>query len=86
MYNCDEVVAALAGYVDEELTDDFRRELERHLGQCQRCRVVYDSTRKTLKILTDSESFELSARASERVVARIMARLRSPDAKPPESL
>jgi RNA polymerase sigma-70 factor (ECF subfamily) len=84
MYNCDEVVAALAGYVDEELTDTVRRELELHLSQCRRCRVVYDSTRKTLKILTESESFELPERASERVVARIMMKLRQAEGKPPE--
>lgn len=80
MYNCDDVVAALADYVDDELTDDLRRALEQHLGQCRRCQVVYDSTRKTLKILTESESFELPERASERVVAHIMATLRSPHA------
>lgn len=83
MYNCDDVVSALADYVDDELTDDFRRALEQHLGQCRRCQVVYDSTRKTLKILTESESFELPERASERVT-RIMTSLRRSAGGSPE--
>ncbi|MGH9314149.1 MAG: anti-sigma factor family protein [Vicinamibacterales bacterium] len=78
------MIVALAGYLDEDLTDDLRRELELHLTQCRRCRVVYDSTRKTLRILTESRSFELPERASEGIVARIMAKLRQSDAKPPE--
>jgi hypothetical protein len=40
------------------------------------CRVLFDSTRKTLTILTESGSLELDPRVSERLAARILSALK----------
>jgi hypothetical protein len=53
-----------------------RRELEHHLAECQTCRVLYDSTRKTLRVVTESGSFDLPAEASERLVGKILTALK----------
>lgn len=76
MLSCHEVLGELAGYLDEELTPETRRALETHLANCRTCTVVYDSTRKTLRIVGDSGSFELPGEVSERTVEGILARLR----------
>lgn len=77
MFSCREVLAELAGYLEEELTSEVRRQLEAHLATCRTCTVVYDSSRKTLRIVGDSGSFDLPGEVSERAVEGIMARLRS---------
>ncbi len=46
--NCREPLGALSDYVDGELGDTLCAELERHLAQCENCRVVVDTLRKTV--------------------------------------
>ncbi len=70
-------MAELAGYLDDQVVAEIRRELEIHLAECQTCRVLYDSSRKTLQIATDSRSFELPGRVSQQLVKKIMARVRA---------
>ena len=71
MLSCREVMDELAEYLDEDVAADLRRELEAHLQQCRTCNVLYDSTRKTLRVLTDSRCFELPVDLSARIMAKI---------------
>lgn len=75
MFSCEDVRAALSDYVDGDVSPELRRELERHLSECRTCQVLYDTTRKTLQIVTSVGSFELPEAASERLVKRIMSKL-----------
>ena len=59
MINCKDFMAEIGNYLDGEVADAVRLQLEAHLSHCQTCQVVYDSARKTVKVLTDSGSFEL---------------------------
>ena len=77
MYSCDEVVAELSNYLDDQVAAEIRRELEIHLSQCHTCQVLYDSTRKTLQIVTESRSFELPEDISARMVKKIMTKVRA---------
>ena len=81
MLSCKDVIAELASYLDEPMTEDLRRQVEAHLTQCRTCEAIYDSARKTVRITTESGTFELPEAVSETIVARIMARLRPPDSK-----
>lgn len=71
MYSCRDVLAELAEYLDDEVTAAIRRELEAHLAQCQTCQVVYDSTRKSVRIVTESRSFELPPGLSDQIMQKI---------------
>ena len=77
MFSCEEFLAELGNYVDGEVEAEIRRQLEAHLTQCRTCQVLYDSTQRTLKILTESGSFKLSEGLSDAMVAKIMARIRA---------
>lgn len=77
MYSCEEVLAALAEYLEEHPGADLRAHLEAHLKICRTCQVIYDSTRKTLKILTESKSFELPEEVSTRIMKNLRAGIRS---------
>lgn len=76
MITCDEFMAQFRNYLEGEVAGEIRRQIESHLAHCQTCQVVYDSTRKTIKIVTDSHSFDLPDEASKLVTAQIMARIR----------
>jgi anti-sigma factor (TIGR02949 family) len=73
MMSCAEVLAELGNYLDDEVAADLRRHLERHVAECRTCRVLYDSTRKTLRLVTESDAFELPEGLSDRVLARFRA-------------
>ena len=47
---CRQVVDKISEYIDGELDPELVRELERHLQHCEDCRVVVDTTRKTVEV------------------------------------
>ena len=59
MITCEEFFAEFADYLENQISPELRQELELHLSQCRACHVLYDSTRKTIKIVAESNSFEL---------------------------
>ena len=75
MLSCDQLLLELSKYLDDEATASVRRDIEAHIAGCSHCRVLYDSTRKTLTILTDSRSFELPESLSDRMIQSIMERV-----------
>lgn len=76
MITCDEFMAELGNYLDEDVAAEVRQQLEQHRSHCQTCQVVYDSTLKTVKIVTDSGSFDLLEAAAKPIRDKIMARIR----------
>lgn len=71
MMDCKEVLDYLSSYVDGEVSAELRAALEEHLGKCRRCRVVFDTTGKALKIVLDVEPFEVPLAVSARLYARL---------------
>jgi hypothetical protein len=57
---CDEFFAEFGDHLENRVSPEVREELELHLSHCRPCNVLCDSTRKTVKIVTESGSFELS--------------------------
>jgi anti-sigma factor RsiW len=74
--NCQDVLEALSDLVDDRIADDIRRRLEAHLAGCRTCTVLLDSTRKTLKIVTDTGALDLPEQVSERLIDKVMTRVR----------
>ncbi len=71
MLNCREVLRELEAYLDDDAAILIRKELEEHLGECRHCRVVMDSTRRTLKIIIECETFELPESLSDRIMSSV---------------
>ena len=76
MITCEEFLAEFGDYLENQVSPEVLKELERHLSQCRVCRVLYDSSRKTVKIVTESNSFELPEDVSGPIIERVMAKLR----------
>jgi len=77
MITCDEFFAEFGDYLENQVSPEIRQELELHLSQCRACQVLYDSSRKTVKIVTESSSFELPQSVSDPIIERVMAKLRT---------
>jgi anti-sigma factor RsiW len=73
LFSCDEFRSRLSDLVDDETARSVRLELERHLAECRTCRVLYDSTRKTIRVVTDAGSWEIPEEVSKRLAARILS-------------
>ena len=59
---CRQVVDKISEYIDGELDPELVRELERHLQHCEDCRVVVDTTRKTVEVFCHTEPAPLPRR------------------------
>jgi predicted anti-sigma-YlaC factor YlaD len=73
---CEEFLAEFGDYLEGQELPEVRQELELHLSQCRACQVLYDSTRKTIRIVTDSSSFDLPRSVSDPIIGRVMGKLR----------
>ena len=71
MISCKEVLANLSSYVDDDVSADLRHVLEEHIAWCRRCHVVFDTTGKMLKLVTDAEPFEVPLAVSARLYTRL---------------
>jgi len=77
MITCDEFFAEFADYLENQVSPEVRQELELHLSQCRACHVLYDSSRKTIKIVSESNSFELPEKIFDPIIDRVMSKLRT---------
>jgi anti-sigma factor (TIGR02949 family) len=48
---CEQLLGLLSDYLDGQARDDVRRDIEQHMSGCQNCRVVVDTTRKTISLV-----------------------------------
>ncbi|HEC22206.1 MAG TPA: zf-HC2 domain-containing protein [Chloroflexi bacterium] len=46
--NCDELLAYLSDYIDNNLDEELTAEAQEHLATCHNCRVVLDTTQQTI--------------------------------------
>ena len=76
MITCDEFFAEFGDYLENQISPEVQKELELHLSQCRACQILYDSTCKTIKIVTDSSSFELPQSVLDPIIDRVIAKLR----------
>jgi len=74
--NCKKVVQELTSYLDGVLDSEMRADLELHLSRCTDCRVVVDTTRKTIQIFCNSEPVPLPEDVRKRLHTALMERFR----------
>ena len=52
--NCHDLLASLSEYVDGSLQAELCQEIERHLHECNKCRVVVNTLKKTVELYQDT--------------------------------
>jgi anti-sigma factor (TIGR02949 family) len=71
LLTCKEFLNELNDYLDESVDRDLRAKLESHVTECPNCWVVFDTTKKTLKVYKGMEPQCIP----EEVKARLMLAL-----------
>ena len=74
--NCRSIVKELSNYLDEALDISLRDSIEKHLEHCEDCRVVVDTTKKTIQIFCNSEPAPLPEDTRLRLREALVKHLR----------
>jgi len=70
--NCDELLGSLSAYIDGDLPPELCEELERHLAGCNDCRVVLNTTKRTIDLVhSPIEKPDLPEDVRERLFKRL---------------
>ena len=74
--NCRGIVKELSNYLDQALDTTLKDSIEKHLEHCEDCRVVVDTTKKTIQIYCNSEPAPLPDDTRMRLHEALVKRLR----------
>jgi len=69
--NCESLLASLSDYVDGVAQEELCREIERHLAECENCRMVVDTLKKTISLYHAVSETALPAEVRERLFMRL---------------
>jgi len=70
--NCDELLGSLSAYIDGDLDPELCEELEKHLAGCNDCRVVLNTTKRTIELVhSPLDKFNLPEDVRERLFKRL---------------
>jgi len=72
--DCKHILEELNLYIDGELEQELCRQLEAHLKGCDRCRIVLDTTQRTIQLYRDQTPMELPEGVRDRLQAVLRAR------------
>ena len=75
--NCAALLGSLSEYIDGELGAELCQEIEKHLAGCDNCRVVLDTTRRTIDLVhAPAEKPDLPEDVRERLFKRLDTEVR----------
>ena len=71
MLDCRYVITELSNYLDGEVSSELKQAVEEHLAKCRWCSLIYSTTRRALKVVTESGALELPPHVSARLHERL---------------
>lgn len=78
--NCREAIREVSNFIDGEVGNALRRELEQHFAECEECNLVVVQTKKTVEFFIESEASELPLDVKTRLHGTLRKRLSGPEA------
>ncbi|MBI3651631.1 MAG: zf-HC2 domain-containing protein [Acidobacteria bacterium] len=82
MFNCEEILARLAFYLDDELRDGEQVAVEAHLESCVSCRQALTQQRRLVQLVRDSRPLYLASPELRASVEKILQDSPAPYATP----
>ena len=76
MFSCADFLSEFGDYLEGCASAELKECIEEHLRECKSCRVIIDTTAKTICIVTESDTFSLPADQIEPIVDGVMSRIR----------
>ena len=68
---CQRFLGTLGDYLDGELGDNPRKELDRHIQNCPRCQIVCSTTRRTIELYRSLGPCPVPVEIESRLLAAI---------------
>jgi len=65
--NCRDLLNTISEYVDSALSEELCARLEAHMRECDNCRVVVNTLRKTVELYHACQDEELPGEVRERL-------------------
>lgn len=75
--NCKGVIREISDYIDGELDAATMQDLEKHLDDCEDCKMVVNQTKLTVEIFCDSQEVELPADVRSRLHEALRRKMRT---------
>jgi anti-sigma factor RsiW len=72
--NCTDFLSQLTDYFDGQISPELLAEVRTHLGECDHCKVVLNTTRQTIEVYRGNEIYEVSEDLRERLHSAIMTK------------
>lgn len=69
--NCEALLGSLSEYIDGELAPELCRQIEEHLAGCENCRVVLNTTRRTIDLVHEPDVQPVPDDVRERLFERL---------------
>jgi len=69
--SCREVRKGLANYMEDDISPELSKWIERHFLKCDGCFAIYDSLRKVIRLVNSTEIIELPQGFSVRLYRKI---------------
>jgi anti-sigma factor (TIGR02949 family) len=70
--NCESLLGSLSEYIDGELGPELCREIEKHLAGCDNCRVVLNTTKRTIDLVqSPAEAITVPEDVRERLFKQL---------------
>lgn len=73
--NCRGLIQEISAYLDGELGPELLADIEIHLERCKDCRLIVDTTRKTIEIYYSAQPVPLPTDVRERLHQALAKRL-----------
>jgi anti-sigma factor (TIGR02949 family) len=68
LVTCRDFLKELSDYLDSNTSPEMRQELESHVNNCPNCWVVFDTTKKTLKVYKGLDAEHLPENLHDRLM------------------
>lgn len=68
---CRDLLDGLSDYLEGDAPSELCAEIERHLAECDKCRIVVDTLRKTVTLYRQLPQPEMPESARERLYKRL---------------
>jgi anti-sigma factor (TIGR02949 family) len=69
--NCKALLGSLSEYIDGELPAELCKEIEKHLEGCENCRIVLNTTRRTIDLVHVPADENVPADVRDRLFKRL---------------
>lgn len=71
---CHKYIEDLNSFLDGDLDDELCQEIEKHIGQCNNCRIMVDTMRQTVSLCREGRREDLPKALEDKLSSKLRER------------